>query len=78
MALMLVITIILGIFPYTCEIICQSGGCLSIFLFFMYPLVMIGGIFVAFSDFFCETAGQMMGNACDMIGSLANGLLLWE
>lgn len=58
MALILLVTIVTGMFPYTCEIIGDQDCPLSGILLLFYPVTMIAGIVAAIGDFFCEAAGE--------------------
>lgn len=56
--LILIVTIVAGMFPYTCEIIFdENKPPMSCFLLAIYPLVMLYGIGRSFADFFCEAFG---------------------
>ena len=73
----LMMTIMMGIFPYTCEFICDLSCPWSLLSVIFYPISMIVGIARAFGDFFCEAAGGIVNAFCDMVGGLAECLLLW-
>jgi hypothetical protein len=49
LALLIVLTIILGMFPYAFKIICEAGGICAILLIILYPLPMFAGIAIAIS-----------------------------
>ena len=58
------VTFIVGIFPYTFELICDADCPLSLVLVIFYPFVMFVGIGRAFADFFCETSGNVFQSLC--------------
>ena len=61
---MLIFSLFAGMFAFSCELVCEQDGicCLCGVIFF--PIMMLGGIGVAFRDMFCETVGELCQDYC--------------
>lgn len=73
----LFMTLLMGIFPYTFEFICEKDCPWVLLLLILYPISMVIGIGKAFGDFFCEVAPRIMEQYCEQVGGIADCLLLW-
>jgi hypothetical protein len=54
------LTLLMGLFPYTWEIICDKDCPAMGLLILIYPFTMFLGIGAAFQDFYCDIAGDII------------------
>ena len=70
--------ILLGATGYTLELICdQEVCCVGLLLLLILPITMIMGIGKALGEICGEAAPEIVGEGCEFIGELADGMLCW-
>ena len=76
--MILIATLVLGCTGFTCEMICdQENCCVSLILFLLFPIAMIGGIGRAFAEVFCPAAEDILENNCGDVGDVCENMLCW-
>ena len=57
----LVITIFVGLFGFSFELVTKMDGCLALLLLIFFPITMIIGVGIAFKEIFCQVGTPFLG-----------------
>ena len=57
----LVLTIFIGLFGFSFEMVTRVDGCLCLLLVILFPITMVVGVVIAFSEIFCEIGTPFLG-----------------
>ena len=63
-----VITIFIGIFGFSFELITRVEGAMCLFLVLFFPVTMVVGVVVSFKEIFCEMGTPFVGAFIKSIG----------
>ena len=60
------VSLLAGMFGFSCQTVCDLEGVLCILGVIFFPVFIIVGIGMAFKEIFCETMGELCEDYCDM------------